>query len=134
MDRQGGKEGSEEVSAREEEEVKESKESEDVEDVEGGIENEASSEENSDEDEEEEGGGGPINAIISLLQLAAPILEDLSDVRTKKRRNFKISNIAPSCLSCLSCCRPFQPESETDIAEVLEVGIPLLQDLSQVRR
>lgn len=131
MDRQGGKKESEEVSAREEEEAKESKESEDVEDVEGGIENEASSEENSDEDEEEEGGGGPINAIISLLQLAAPILEDLSDVRTKKRRNFKISNIAPSCLSC---CRPFQPESETDIAEVLEVGIPLLQDLSQVRR
>ncbi|XP_043796503.1 uncharacterized protein LOC122716962 isoform X2 [Apis laboriosa] len=99
---EGGKEGSEEVSAREEgkEEAEESKESEDVEDVEGGIENEASSEENSDE--EEEGGGGPINAIISLLQLAAPILEDLSD-----------------------------PESETDIAEVLEVGIPLLQDLSQ---
>lgn len=84
MDRQGGKEGSEEVSAREEEEAKESKESEDVEDVEGGIENEASSEENSDEDEEEEGGDGPINAIISLLQLAAPILEDLSDVRTKR--------------------------------------------------
>lgn len=64
------------------------------EEVEGGTENKsndenASSEENSDEDEK---GGGPINAILDLLQLAAPILEDLSDVR---KRDFEISNIAP---------------------------------------
>jgi len=32
-----------------------------------------------DEDEEEE--GGSIQALIDLLPLAAPILEDLSDVR-----------------------------------------------------
>lgn len=76
-------EGSEEVRAREDGESKE-RDKEDVE-VEGRIENEASSEENSDEDEEEEKGGGPIKAIIDLLQLAAPILEDLSDVRRRKK-------------------------------------------------
>lgn len=36
-------------------------------------------EDEEDEDEEEE--GGSIQALIDLLPLAAPILEDLSDVR-----------------------------------------------------
>lgn len=89
LDRQGDKEGrSNEVS----------EEGEDVE-IEGGTGNmsnneNASSEENSDEDEDEKG-GGPINAILDLLQLAAPILEDLSDVRTERKRDFEIPNIAP---------------------------------------
>ncbi|XP_076276770.1 uncharacterized protein LOC143207324 [Lasioglossum baleicum] len=60
---------------------------------------ESSSEEDDYSDEEEE--GGSVQALISLLQLTAPVLEDLSD-----------------------------PESDTDIAEVFEAAIPLLEDLS----
>ncbi|KYN35382.1 hypothetical protein ALC56_10217 [Trachymyrmex septentrionalis] len=52
-----------------------------------------------EEDEEEE--GGSIQALIELLPLAAPILEELSD-----------------------------PESDVDIAEVLQGAIPLLEGLS----
>ncbi|EGI70809.1 hypothetical protein G5I_00391 [Acromyrmex echinatior] len=52
-----------------------------------------------EEDEEEE--GGSIQALIEILPLAAPILEDLSD-----------------------------PESDVDIAEVLQGAIPLLEGLS----
>ncbi|KMQ97305.1 hypothetical protein RF55_2363 [Lasius niger] len=54
-----------------------------------------------DEEEEEEEEGGSIQALIDLLPLAAPILEDLSD-----------------------------PNSETDILEVLQAAIPLLEELS----
>nr|XP_034171152.1 uncharacterized protein LOC117600193 isoform X1 [Osmia lignaria] len=61
--------------------------------------NESSSSE-SDEDSEEE--GGLVSAIISLLELAAPILEDLSD-----------------------------PESDADIGDVLSAGLPLIQELSE---
>ncbi|XP_076642219.1 uncharacterized protein LOC143353011 [Halictus rubicundus] len=60
---------------------------------------ESSSDESDYSDEEEE--GGSVQALINLLELAAPVLEDLSD-----------------------------PESDTDFANVLEVGIPLLEDLS----
>ena len=82
MDRQGTRQEKEGggVGAREEDESKEG----DNGDREG-IENEASSEE---ENSSEEGGGGPIKAIIDLLQLAAPILEDLSDVRRRKEEKF----------------------------------------------
>lgn len=83
MDRQGTRREKERgggVGAREEDESKEG----DNGDREG-IENEASSEE---ENSSEEGGGGPIKAIIDLLQLAAPILEDLSDVRRRKEEKF----------------------------------------------
>ncbi|KYN23496.1 PREDICTED: protein SPT2 homolog [Trachymyrmex cornetzi] len=52
-----------------------------------------------EEDEEEE--GGSIQALIELLPLAAPILEELSD-----------------------------PESDVDIVEVLQGAIPLLEGLS----
>ncbi|XP_011700721.1 PREDICTED: uncharacterized protein LOC105457605 [Wasmannia auropunctata] len=55
--------------------------------------------ESQEDDEEEE--GGSIQAIIDLLPLAAPILEELSD-----------------------------PESDVDIAEVLQGAIPLLEGLS----
>ncbi|XP_070163002.1 uncharacterized protein [Polyergus mexicanus] len=54
-----------------------------------------------DEEEEEEEEGGSIQALIDLLPLAAPILEDLSD-----------------------------PNSDTDIVEVLQAAIPLLEGLS----
>ncbi|XP_050447107.1 LOW QUALITY PROTEIN: uncharacterized protein LOC126849370 [Cataglyphis hispanica] len=54
-----------------------------------------------EEEEEEEEEGGSIQALIDLLPLAAPILEDLSD-----------------------------PNSDTDIAEVLQAAIPLLEGLS----
>ncbi|KAL6441604.1 hypothetical protein ACFW04_003620 [Cataglyphis niger] len=54
-----------------------------------------------EEEEEEEEEGGSIQALIDLLPLAAPILEDLSD-----------------------------PNSDTDIVEVLQAAIPLLEGLS----
>ncbi|XP_018311907.1 uncharacterized protein, partial [Mycetomoellerius zeteki] len=54
-----------------------------------------------EEDEDEEEKGGSIQALIELLPLAAPILEELSD-----------------------------PESDVDIAEVLQGAIPLLEGLS----
>ncbi|XP_029667318.1 uncharacterized protein LOC115237997 [Formica exsecta] len=54
-----------------------------------------------DDDDEEEEEGGSIQALIDLLPLAAPILEDLSD-----------------------------PNSETDVVEVLQAAIPLLEGLS----
>ncbi|XP_072745777.1 uncharacterized protein [Anoplolepis gracilipes] len=53
-----------------------------------------------DEDEDEEEGGS-IQALIDLLPLAAPLLEDLSD-----------------------------PESDTNVIEVLQAAIPLLEELS----
>ncbi|XP_076235865.1 uncharacterized protein LOC143180190 [Calliopsis andreniformis] len=61
------------------------------------------SEDDSDyDDDDEDEGGGSIKAIISLLQLVGPILEDLSD-----------------------------PDSDADIAEVIQAAIPILQDLSE---
>ncbi|XP_011868283.1 PREDICTED: uncharacterized protein LOC105562227 [Vollenhovia emeryi] len=54
-----------------------------------------------DDDDEEEEEGGSIQAVIDLLPLAAPILEELSD-----------------------------PDAEVDIAEVLQGAIPLLEGLS----
>ncbi|XP_012537373.2 uncharacterized protein LOC105837290 [Monomorium pharaonis] len=54
-----------------------------------------------EEDDEEEEEGGSIQAVIELLPLAAPILEELSD-----------------------------PNSDVDIAEVLAGAIPLLEGLS----
>ncbi|XP_076224451.1 uncharacterized protein LOC143174602 [Nomia melanderi] len=60
---------------------------------------ESESEEDYDDEDEEE--GGSIQAVIQLLQLVGPVLEDLSD-----------------------------PNTDTDIVEVLEAAIPILQDLS----
>ncbi|XP_076676288.1 uncharacterized protein LOC143373184 [Andrena cerasifolii] len=62
----------------------------------------SSSESDSDYDDDDDDEGGSIKAIIGLLQLVGPILEDLSD-----------------------------PESDTDIAEVVEAAVPILQDLSE---
>ncbi|XP_076620371.1 uncharacterized protein LOC143341370 [Colletes latitarsis] len=56
----------------------------------------------SESSEEEEEPGGSVQAVISLLQLAAPILDDLSD-----------------------------PESDADIRDVLQAGLPLLEELSE---
>ncbi|KOX70921.1 hypothetical protein WN51_03350 [Melipona quadrifasciata] len=62
--------------------------------------NESESSEEDDDDDDE--GGGSIKAIIELLTLVAPALEDLSD-----------------------------PDSDADIVDLLELGVPLLQDLSE---
>ncbi|KYM97043.1 hypothetical protein ALC62_12308 [Cyphomyrmex costatus] len=74
----------------------------------GDTDNENDNTENDNDDEpqteaqeEEEEEGGSIQALIELLPLAAPILEELSD-----------------------------PESDVDIAEVLQGAIPLLEGLS----
>ncbi|XP_033337732.2 uncharacterized protein LOC117226995 isoform X2 [Megalopta genalis] len=72
--------------------------------VESDEDNGGSSESSSDESDysdEDDGEGGSVQAIINLLELAAPILEDLSD-----------------------------PESDTNISDVLEAAVPLLEDLS----
>ncbi|XP_017798442.1 PREDICTED: uncharacterized protein LOC108579389 [Habropoda laboriosa] len=60
----------------------------------------ASSESDYDDDSEEE--GGSVKALIDLLQLAAPILEDLSD-----------------------------PDSDADISDVLQAALPIIQELSE---
>ncbi|XP_078049205.1 uncharacterized protein LOC144476323 [Augochlora pura] len=69
-------------------------------DEDNGGSSESSSDESDYSDEEDEGGGS-VRALINLLELAAPILEDLSD-----------------------------PESDTNISDVLEAAVPLLEDLS----
>ncbi|XP_053999913.1 uncharacterized protein LOC128887735 [Hylaeus anthracinus] len=89
---------------------KKSNESDDDVETNGGDENNGSKENSSDEsgdssdydDDDEEEGGGSVQAVIELFQLAAPILEDLSD-----------------------------PESDADIADVLNGALPILQELSE---
>ncbi|CAK9825908.1 hypothetical protein ANTRET_LOCUS3840 [Anthophora retusa] len=71
----------------------------DVESAEGSK-SDGSSESASSESESEEEGGS-VQAVISLLQITAPILQDLSD-----------------------------PESDADIADIIQAGIPLLEELS----
>ncbi|XP_076760960.1 uncharacterized protein LOC143429310 [Xylocopa sonorina] len=61
-----------------------------------------SSSSESDYDDSDEEGGGFVKALIDLLQLAAPILDDLSD-----------------------------PESDADIGDVLAAAVPLLEELSE---
>ncbi|CAK9819543.1 hypothetical protein ANTPLA_LOCUS10281 [Anthophora plagiata] len=63
--------------------------------------NQSSSNESEDSDSESEEEGGFIQAIISLLQLTAPILQDLSD-----------------------------PDSDADIADIIGAAIPLFEELS----
>ncbi|KAK1131085.1 hypothetical protein K0M31_017383 [Melipona bicolor] len=66
--------------------------------------NDESSSESESSEEDDDEGGGSIKAIIELLMITAPALEDLSD-----------------------------PDSDADIADLLELGVPLLQDLSEVK-
>ncbi|CAL7936913.1 unnamed protein product [Xylocopa violacea] len=63
---------------------------------------EESSSSESDYDDSDEDEGGFVKALIDLLQLAAPILDDLSD-----------------------------PESDADIGDVLAAAVPLLEELSE---
>ncbi|KZC04344.1 hypothetical protein WN55_02705 [Dufourea novaeangliae] len=102
-----------------------------------------------DDDDDDEEGGGPIKAIINLLQLVAPILEDLSDKKsqissTKMYLEWNDPYQCPitygqdyvySTWPCFTgnTCSPdcFQPDTDTDVYEVIEAGIPLIQELSE---
>ncbi|KAG7198388.1 hypothetical protein KM043_005779 [Ampulex compressa] len=93
-----------------------------------------------DYDDDDGGPGGSLQQLVELLPLVLPILQDLSDsLETSMTQRLFPENYTspfqkhspPPFSPPTQASLRFQPNTETDVAELLQAAIPLVQGLSE---